>query len=113
MVVLACWISSALGLAVGTVVPPQRMGLVFSVLVVPLTFLGCVYYPWFALKPLPWLQVGVLVNPLVYMSEGLRATLTPGVPHMAAAAYLGVGFGFAVALTAGGTVLFARRVTRL
>ena len=33
------------------------------------------------LTPIPWLKVAVLVNPLVYMSEGLRAGLTP-VPHM-------------------------------
>ena len=30
--------------------------------------------------------VVVLVNPLVYVSEGMRAALTPDVPHMPAAA---------------------------
>jgi ABC-2 type transport system permease protein len=110
VVVLACWISGALGLAVGTLVPPQRMGLVFSVLVVPLTFLGCVYYPWVALAPVRWLQVGVLANPLVYMAEGLRATLTPDVPHMSAVTYLSVGTALAVVLTAVGLRLFHRRV---
>ena len=29
-----------------------------------------------------WLQMAVLINPIVYMSEGLRAALTPGVAHM-------------------------------
>jgi ABC-2 type transport system permease protein len=29
-----------------------------------------------------WLQMLVLINPLVYMSEGLRTTLTPSLPHM-------------------------------
>ena len=110
VVLLACWISGALGLAVGTLVPPQRMGLVFSVLVVPLTFLGCVYYPWAALAPVRWLQLGVLANPLVYMAEGLRATLTPDVPHMSAATYLSVGAALAVVLTAIGLRLFGRRV---
>lgn len=113
VVVIACWISGALGLVVGTVVAPQRMGLVFSVLVVPLTFLGCVYYPWAALKAVPWLQIGVLANPLVYISEGLRASLIPGVPHMSVAAFLGLGLAFALALTYAGMRLFARRVTRL
>jgi ABC-2 type transport system permease protein len=108
--VLACWISGALGLAVGTIVAPQRMGLVFSVLVVPLTFLGCVYYPWVALEPVRWLQIAVLANPVVYMAEGLRAALTPDVPHMSAAVYLSVGAGLAVALTALGLRLFQRRV---
>jgi ABC-2 type transport system permease protein len=110
VVLLACWISGALGLAVGTLVPPQRMGLVFSVLVVPLTFLGCVYYPWAALGPVRWLQLGVLANPLVYMAEGLRATLTPEVPHMAAGVYLSVGAALAAVLTAVGLRLFHRRV---
>jgi ABC-2 type transport system permease protein len=113
VIVMACWISGALGLAVGTLVAPQRMGLVFSVLVVPLTFLGCVYYPWYALRPLPWLHVGVLANPLSYVSEGLRATITPSVPHMGAVVYLGVGLLFSAALTGAGMHLFARRVTRL
>jgi hypothetical protein len=44
----------------------------------PITFLGCVYYPWAALTHIKWLQIGVLINPIVYMSEGLRAALTPG-----------------------------------
>jgi ABC-2 type transport system permease protein len=110
VVLLACWISGALGLAVGTLVPPHRMGLVFSVLVVPLTFLGCVYYPWAALAPVRWLQVAVLANPLVYMAEGLRATLTPAVPHMSAGVYLSVGAALAAALTATGLRLFHRRV---
>ncbi|HLG05549.1 MAG TPA: hypothetical protein VI383_05325, partial [Gemmatimonadales bacterium] len=28
------------------------------------------------------LQIAVLVNPLVYVSEGLRGVLTPDLPHM-------------------------------
>ena len=34
------------------------------------------------LRVVPWLQKAVLVNPLVYASEGMRGVLTPGVPHM-------------------------------
>ena len=40
------------------------------------------YYPWAALQSLPWLQTIVLLNPLVYMSEGMRVSLTPWVQHM-------------------------------
>jgi ABC-2 type transport system permease protein len=108
---LACLTSGALGLVIGTLVRPDKMGLVFAALVVPLTFLGCVYYPWSQLDVVPWLQVGVLVNPLVYMSEGLRAALTPGVPHMPEWAVLGVGFAFLAALWFSAMRLFARRVT--
>jgi len=82
VVLLASTLSGALGLALGTWVEPRQIGLMFAVVVVPMTFLGCVYYPWAALGPIPWLKALVLVNPLVYMSEGLRAALTPDLPHM-------------------------------
>jgi ABC-2 type transport system permease protein len=82
VILLASLTSGALGLALGTLVRPQHIGLMFALVVVPITFLGCVYYPWATLRPLPWLQYLVLVNPLVYMSEGLRAALTPDLPHM-------------------------------
>jgi ABC-2 type transport system permease protein len=74
--------SGALGLVIGTSVKPQQIGLIFGTVVMPITFLGCVYYPWAALKNIHWLQLGVLINPIVYMSEGLRAALTPGLHHM-------------------------------
>jgi ABC-2 type transport system permease protein len=80
--ILASLVSGALGLTIGSNVRPQQIGLVFSIVVVPITFLGCVYYPWAVLSHVRWLQIAVLVNPIVYMSEGLRAALTPGVPHM-------------------------------
>jgi ABC-2 type transport system permease protein len=82
VLVLASLVAGALGLTLGTVVPPKQIGLIFGVVVVPITFLGCVYYPWAALTHIKWLQIGVLVNPIVYMSEGLRASLTPGLGHM-------------------------------
>ncbi len=82
VVILASLTAGALGLTIGTSVKPQQIGLIFGVVVIPITFLGCVYYPWAGLKYLPWLQIGVLINPIVYMSEGLRAGLTPTLPHM-------------------------------
>jgi ABC-2 type transport system permease protein len=82
VLILASLTAGALGLTIGTTVKPQQIGLIFGVVVMPITFLGCVYYPWKALDHLRWLQLGVLVNPIVYMSEGLRSALTPGLPHM-------------------------------
>jgi ABC-2 type transport system permease protein len=82
VVLLASLTAGALGLTIGTSVKPQQIGLIFGVVVIPITFLGCVYYPWAALTSIKWLQVGVLLNPIVYMSEGLRAALTPSLPHM-------------------------------
>ncbi len=82
VLVLSSLIAGALGLTIGTSVKPQQIGLIFGVVVIPITFLGCVYYPWAALSHIRWLQIGVLINPIVYMSEGLRAALTPALPHM-------------------------------
>ena len=82
VVVLSALLSGALGLTLGTFVSPRQIGLMFSVVVLPLTFLGAVYYPWAALDAVPWLQWLVLLNPLVYVSEGLRAALTPSIPTM-------------------------------
>jgi ABC-2 type transport system permease protein len=82
VIALSSLIAGALGLTIGTSVKPQQIGLIFGVVVIPITFLGCVYYPWAALTQLRWLQIGVLINPIVYMSEGLRAALTPTLPHM-------------------------------
>ena len=82
VVVMASLVAGALGLTIGTAVKPQQISLIFSVIVIPITFLGCIYYPWKALGSIRWLQLAVLVNPIVYMSEGLRAALTPTLPHM-------------------------------
>lgn len=82
VLVLASLLAGSLGLVIGSTVNPKHIGLVFSIIVVPITFLGCVYYPWAYLYRMRWLQFGVLFNPIVYMSEGLRAAVTPGIPHM-------------------------------
>src|ERR1700730_17289633 len=66
VLVLASLTSGALGLTIGTSVKPQQIGLILGVVVMPITFLGCVYYPWVALKYIRWLQWGVLINPIVY-----------------------------------------------
>ncbi len=110
VVVLASLVAGALGLTIGTSVKPQQIGLIFGVVVMPITFLGCVYYPWRALSAIHWLQLGVLVNPIVYMSEGLRAALTPTLPHMYPALILVMLTFFLVLLTWIGTRGFLRRV---
>ena len=109
VVCLASLVAGALGLVIGTSVKPQQIGLIFGVVVIPITFLGCVYYPWAALKPIPALQYGVLLNPIVYMSEGLRASLT-ATPHMNPWIILGMLLFFLVLLTYMGIRGFLRRV---
>jgi ABC-2 type transport system permease protein len=110
VVALASLTAGALGLTIGTSVKPQQIGLIFGVVVIPITFLGCVYYPWAALTHIRWLQIGVLINPIVYMSEGLRAALTPGLPHMNPILILSMLFASLCLLTWMGVKGFLRRV---
>ncbi|HTH53113.1 MAG TPA: ABC transporter permease [Edaphobacter sp.] len=110
ILILASITSGALGLTIGTTVDPKQIGLIFGVVVMPITFLGCVYYPWKALGQIRWLQMGVLVNPIVYMSEGLRSALTPELPHMNPVLILGMLTFFLVLLTWLGVRGFKRRV---
>jgi ABC-2 type transport system permease protein len=73
---------AAMGLFLGTAIAPQHIGLMFSVILGPMIMFGCTYYPWAGLSIVPAMQYTVLVNPLVYVSEGMRAALTPSMPHM-------------------------------
>lgn len=73
---------SAIGLFLGTGIPPQQIGLMFSVILGPMIMFGCTYYPWRGLDSVPLVKYLVLLNPLVYVSEGMRAALTPSIAHM-------------------------------
>jgi len=110
VVLIGGFVSGAMGLTIGTIFKPNQIGLIFAVIVVPTTFLGCVYYPWAYLAPVRWLQILVLLNPLVYMSEGLRAALTPELPHMPTGALVGALALLTVVLTWAGIRGFLRRV---
>jgi len=70
------------GLALGCSIEQNHIGLMFSLVVAPMIFFGCTYYPWSALKNFPIMQKAVLVNPLVYASEGLRGTIVPQFQHL-------------------------------
>jgi ABC-2 type transport system permease protein len=83
VMVFAATLTASLGLWLGTVVDPRKIQMLFAVILLPITMLGCVYYPWSALHVIRWLQIVTLVNPMVYMTEGLRAALTPSIGHMA------------------------------
>ena len=106
---LSCVLAGSLGLTIGTRVEPRQVSLMFSILVMPMSMLGAVYYPWKSLDAVPWLQVAVLVNPLVYMSEGMRAAMT-SLPHMSLWAIYGALFGFTAVLMWLGLDGFRKRV---
>ena len=111
---LACITSAALGLTFGTVFEPRTVPIMFGVVVIPLTFLGAVYYSWVALTPIKvagfsWLKVLVLLNPLIYMNEGFRAALT-NASHMSLWAVYGALLAFAAFFLYMGVKGFKRRV---
>src|SRR5438132_1049612 len=88
ILVLVAIFSACGGLALGCSINQQHIGLMFGMVITPMIFFGCAYYPWSALKTFPILQKAVLINPLVYASEGLRATLVPQFPHLSITAVL-------------------------
>jgi ABC-2 type transport system permease protein len=110
VLVLGAVMAASLGLFVGTRVEPRQVPLIFGLLVIPMTFLGAVYYPWQSLEAIRWLQIGVLINPLVYLSEGLRASLSTGIPHMAWGVVLVVMAAFTAVLLTSAIRGFRNRV---
>ena len=111
---LACVTCSALGLTFGTIFDPRSVPLLFGIIILPLTFLGGTYYAWTTLAPVTiggfhWLQILVLVNPLIYINEGFRAALTSS-PHMTLWAVYPALIGFCALFLWAGTRNFRRRV---
>jgi ABC-2 type transport system permease protein len=88
IILLVAAFSATGGLALGCSMDQQHIGLMFSMVLTPMIFFGCTYYPWSALSKFPILQKIVLLNPLAYASEGLRASLVPQFPHLPTIAIL-------------------------
>jgi ABC-2 type transport system permease protein len=109
VVVLGSLLGAALGLVLGTLVRPNRINIVFSLVFTPLLFTGCSQYPWPSLARLRWFQVITAANPMTYVSEGLRAALIPSVAHISAWICLVVLVASLSVLTAIGTRGFYRR----
>lgn len=109
IVLLVAAFSACGGLALGCSMNQQHIGLMFSLVITPMIFFGCTYYPWSALKTFPIMQKLVLINPLVYASEGLRATLVPQFPHLSLTAVLVALFLFDLLFLAVGLRQFDRK----
>jgi len=106
VLLLVALFSAAGGLMLGCSVGQTQIGLMFSLVLAPMIFFGCVYYPWSALSGFPILQKLVLLNPLVYASEGLRGTLAPQYPHISIVAVAGALAVFDAVLIVGGLKKF-------
>ena len=114
LIPLACVAMTSLGLLLGTAFEPRNIGLMFGFVVLPLTFLGGTYYQWTRLSPVKlggfhWLQTLVLINPLIYVTEGMRAALTQA-QHMPLYVIYPVLIGFCVVFLTLGLRSFRRRV---
>ena len=109
VVVLGSLVGAALGLVLGTFVPPNRINIMFALVLTPLLFTGASQYPWPSLARIRWFQVVTAFNPLTYVSEGLRGAMTPRVPHIQPWICIAVLFGSTVVLTVLGMWGFFRR----
>jgi ABC-2 type transport system permease protein len=114
VVPLACLTMTSLGLVLGTSFEPRNIGLMFGFVVLPITFLGGTYYQWTRLSPVMvggfhWLQTLVLINPLIYVNEGMRAAFTDA-SHMHLYVIYPVLIGFSAAFLTVGLRNFRRRV---
>jgi ABC-2 type transport system permease protein len=107
--VLVALFSAVGGLALGCSIEQTHIGLMFSLVVAPMIFFGCTYYPWSALANFPIMQKIVLINPLVYASEGLRGTLVPQFPHLLMIAAVSGLLFFNVVLLTFGLVQFHKK----
>jgi ABC-2 type transport system permease protein len=114
LIPLASIAMSSLGLLLGTTFETRNISLMFGFVVLPLTFLGGAYYQWTKLAPVKvggfhWLQTLVLVNPLIYVAEGMRAGLTQ-LSHMPLYVIYPVLVGFCAVFLGFGLRAFRRRV---
>ena len=114
LIPIACVAMTSLGLLLGTAFEPRNIGLMFGFVVLPITFLGGTYYQWTRLAPVKlgpwhWLQTIVLVNPLIYVNEGMRAAFT-GASHMHLYVVYPVLVGFVALFLSLGLRNFRRRV---
>ena len=114
LVPISCFAMASLGLVLGTVFEPRNIGLMFGFIILPITFLGGTYYQWTKLAPVTaygvhWLQLLVLVNPLIYVAEGMRAGFTTA-SHMPLAVIYPVIVGFCCVFFGVGLYNFRRRV---
>ena len=109
ILLLVALMASAAGLVLGTVIGQTQIGLMFTLVIGPMIFFGCGYYPWSTLARFPVLQKAVLVNPMVYASEGFRAAMVPGIDHMGLPAVLAALVVFDIALVWLGISCFDRK----
>ncbi|MGA4541664.1 ABC transporter permease [Uniformispora flossi] len=73
---LGALLFSSLGLYLGSAFQARNVMALFATLLTPVLYLGCTLYPWSALDNVRWVQLVSLINPLTFLSEGFRASVT-------------------------------------
>jgi ABC-2 type transport system permease protein len=106
---LVSCLAASVGLVLGTSVGQTQISLMFSLVIAPMIFFGCAYYPWNSLATFPNLQKAVLINPIVYASEGFRSALVPRFPHLPTAGIFGALVLFDLAFLSFGLRQFRRK----
>jgi ABC-2 type transport system permease protein len=109
MTIVGALLGAAMGLILGTFVPPNRISVALTLVLTPLIFTGSSQYPWPSLTHLRWFQVVSALNPMTYVSEGLRGLMAPSVPHIQTWICFVVAIGSLIVLTAVGMIGFRRR----
>ena len=69
LMVLVALVGASAGLVLGTAAPIQMLPLIFALVLTPLMFTGCTFYPWASLGAIKWFQIVTLFNPLTYAAS--------------------------------------------
>ena len=79
VLILTAMASAALGLLVGTIIKPSQIAAMFPGFLMPVVFLGAIFYTWHQLAPLPVMQAVTLIDPLTWINEAIRGVMTPAI----------------------------------
>jgi ABC-2 type transport system permease protein len=79
ILILGSLVGATIGMTIGTLVSARRINIMFAVILTPLMFTGSTQFPWRGLENLEWFQWLCALNPLTYVSEGMRVLLLPDV----------------------------------
>lgn len=88
VLVMTAMASASLGLLVGTIVKPSQIAAMFPGFLMPVVFLGAIFYTWNQLSPLPVMQAVTLIDPLTWINEAIRCVMTPQIDSIALAVTL-------------------------
>jgi ABC-2 type transport system permease protein len=109
MVAIGGFVFAAFGLTVGAMAGARFSGFLFDAVIGPMIFFGCTYYAWEPLRAIGPVRYLFLINPLVFVSEGLRLAITPQIPHMPVSLILSGLLTFSILFSFAGTLNFKKR----